>query len=460
MKSRGWSLAGRLTAFFAVGTLLIVIANAIVTALFLRNSIETALEGAVANGLAEVEKDFAETAYRPDDFKEITDRIGESHAGLEMAWRVWNPDTGEVWGEFGRRDHLKEAAPTLDTLERTLNDGALWWRVTRFKSGHVVAMVVNGKSRLALLSEYELLVIKRVVASVAFAALISWLFMRRVSLLLRKVADDLRAESSGEPRLNVDKAPAEIVALTDALRQRLARVRDASEKAQLFTASLAHELRSPIQNLIGETEVALIAPRDAATYRAVLESNLHELRELGDAVDNLMTICTQRASDSKILREEFDLGDEAEIRLARERGRGRLIGVELDLVRTGNTRLVGDRESLLRALRNLAGNAIDFSPPGSRVEIAIVGEPDAIRVTVDDQGPGVPPELRERIFEAFFTGPAKQGGRLGYGLGLSIARTAAIGQGGTIDVSTNARGGASFRVILPRKPPTRRMNGS
>ncbi|MCC6409684.1 MAG: hypothetical protein IT453_21195 [Planctomycetes bacterium] len=450
MTQQRLSLAGKLTVFFAVGTLLIVIVNAISTAYFLRSSIEEELAKVVEGELTETQLNFSGASK--DEFKALVTNRMAVLRDLDAAWRVWNTNTGAEWDTFGLVRLADEAGPSVKDLGHTRFSGKLVWRSELQRSGYTVAVVVDGTPRYDLLEKYEERAALRVIISGVCAAVISWLFLRRVSGILRRVTEDLRAETTGDPRIELANPPQEILALAEALRERLARVRAASEQAQLFTASLAHELRSPIQNLIGETEVALIAPRNAATYRAVLESNLHELRELGDAVDNLLTICASRGSDSKVLREEFDLADEAEIRLARERSRARLLDVELEIRRNGDTRLVGDREALMRALRNLAGNAIDFSPPGSRVTVTLDGASERVRVTVDDCGPGVPEELRAKIFEPFFTGPAKRGGRVGYGLGLAIARTAVIGQGGTIEVVDNAERGASFRLELPRRP--------
>ncbi|MCK6445747.1 MAG: HAMP domain-containing histidine kinase [Planctomycetes bacterium] len=452
MTERRASLAVRLTALFAAGTLLIVIGNAVFTLLFLKDSIEKELEEILDRETTEVDFGIEDSTRTKDAFEELFLKRLAGRGDLELAWRLWNGDDGTEVSTSGRALLFETAKPPATPTNEIGRSGELRWRTTKLRTGYVLTVIVDGASRFKLLGEYERLALKRTVFSVGFAALISWLFMRRVSGYLQGVADNLRAESTGLPQLAFANSPREIAAIADALRERLDRVRKASEQAQLFTASLAHELRSPIQNLVGETEVALIAPRDAATYRAVLQSNLHELRELGDAVDNLMTICAQRGTDSKILREEFDLGDEAEIRIARERSRGRLLDVGLDIHRSGDTRIVGDREALMRALRNLAGNAIDFSPPGTTVEVHIAGEQDQIRIRVDDSGPGVPADIRDRIFEPFFSGPAKRGGRVGYGLGLAIARTAVVAQGGSIEVVDNPGGGASFRIELPRRP--------
>jgi signal transduction histidine kinase len=203
---------------------------------------------------------------------------------------------------------------------------------------------------------------------------------------------------------------------------------------------------------VGATVVALLARREADAYRRVLESNLDELRELGDAVDNLMTICAPRGADSgRPESEEFDVESEARMRLERERTRAERLGVQLELRSRGDTHLEGDREGVLRALRNLAANAIDWSERGGRVEVAIEGSDSTVAITVDDSGPGVAPELRERIFDPFYRGPAARGRRAGYGLGLAIVRAAADRQGGSIAVDTSPAGGARFRLVLPKR---------
>jgi signal transduction histidine kinase len=228
-------------------------------------------------------------------------------------------------------------------------------------------------------------------------------------------------------------------------------VRAESERNRIFYASMAHELRSPIQNLVGETEVALFKTRESADYRRVLESNLDELRDLGDAIDNLVTICSERRPvDGNSDLEDFDLLDEARIRLGRERSQAERRGVELAVEGQGDLSVRGDREGLLRAVRNLAANAIQWSPAGSTVEVRLVGLDGAIEVTVDDAGPGVPLELREEIFRPFVRGPSLNGQRIGYGLGLAIVRSAVDSQGGTIEVGSAPQGGARFHVVLPR----------
>jgi signal transduction histidine kinase len=138
------------------------------------------------------------------------------------------------------------------------------------------------------------------------------------------------------------------------------------------------------------------------------------------------------------------------VRLRRERAHAARRGTELSSEARGDLTICGDREALWLVVSNLVANAIDYAPPGGRVRLEMSAAGERVRVIVDDSGPGVPAEERERIFESFYRGPTSKGKRAGYGLGLSIVRKAVHAQGGTIAVETSPFGGARFKVELPR----------
>ncbi len=456
MSERRWSLAGRLTAWFAGGVLVILVMNFFIGEYFLHSTFAGDINERAKEEISEAESEIYDSQYTIDDYDRIFKALALKHEDTRFGWRVWNPDTKSKLGDFLHTDLVEIAEPRIDVLDRTQQaTGELWWRTHTLRTGPIISVVLDESKLARFLVKYQWISVARLIGSVLIASVVSWFLLGRISRTLRRVAETVRTDrDAARPQLLDELEPQEIRDVADALWERLTAVRAESDQAHLFTASLAHELRSPIQNLIGETEVALIAPRDANTYRRVLESHLSELRELGDAVDNLMTMCTHRGADSKALREEFDLAHETELRLAREQSRARLMDVTLELGHKGDTRLFGDREALLRALRNLAGNAIEWSPAGSTVHMELEGKNGEVIVTVDDNGPGVPIELREKVFEPFFTGPAKKGGRVGYGLGLAIARSAARDQGGTIEISSSPTGGARFRLVLPKQTPS------
>jgi two-component system heavy metal sensor histidine kinase CusS len=263
-------------------------------------------------------------------------------------------------------------------------------------------------------------------------------------------AASARLDAAVEPSAPL-RAPDEISHVAESFRESVAQMRAQHSRNLLLTAGLAHELRSPLQNLISEAEVALMRPRDVDAYRKLVGGQLEELRALALVVDNLITLTALRDTQALPRHEPFDLATQIAMRLSHEEHEGARRGVVVDVLHHGDCTIDGDREALVLMLRNLVGNAVRWTSDDTAVVLTIDGRADDLVVTVDDHGPGVPPSEREAIFEAFYQGPSPDGARAGYGLGLALARTAARSQGGEIRVETADTGGARFHVRLPRR---------
>lgn len=453
MKSRGWSLARRLTGGFLVTTTLFVLASSITSAVFLSRGVERELAGLVKEELDELETRFEVSGRTVEDFHEIAHALADQHKQNSLGWRAFDLATGELWTEHGPRELVSTLGDPARAEPPPKSDLDLRFGTRTIATGHRIELALDGSYQRRQFRDYLTYAGILMLAAIASTAIVGRLFFHRVSRDLHAVAERARAvREPGAPlALPVEGAPREIQEIEAALREMILNIRHETEQARIFTAGLAHELRSPVQNLVGETEVALMTERDAATYRGVLVSNLEELRRLGDAIDNLVTICSANETRRSRARESFDLAQEAAIRLQRERVSAERHGERLDVAVHGDMRMSGDREGIVRALRNLTANAVQWTAPGSTVRVDLRGAADEVVITVDDSGPGVPSELRERIFEPFYRGPSARGGRIGYGLGLALARSAVDEQGGRIEVGTSPAGGARFRVFLPRQ---------
>lgn len=451
MTERAWSLARRLTAGYLVATTVFVLVISATSAVFLWRAVEREITSLVREELYEFETRFDVSDQTIEAFAAITSILEAQHSSNPLAWRVYEPMNGTLWAERGP-PKLLDALAAHERGEPA-SDPNLRFGSRILHSRYRVELALDATYQRVVLEDYLTYAAVLLAASIASTAVVGGLFFRRISSLLRLVADRARAvREPGAPLpLPAAGAPREIRDIEDALREMIQNIRRETEQARIFTAGLAHELRSPVQNLIGESEVTLIAPRDAATYRDVLVSHLDELRRLGDAIDNLVTICSASETRRTRARETFDLAQEAAIRLQRERTSAERHGERLDVAVRGDMKICGDREGILRALRNLTANAVQWTAPGSTVNVDLDGAAKDVVITVDDAGPGVPVELREKIFEPFYRGPAARGGRIGYGLGLALARSAVDAQGGRIEVGTSPAGGARFRVVLPRQ---------
>ena len=446
-----WSLARRLSWWVLAVMITPGVVVVVLGGVFVESSIEREL-----HALLDEEVEEALVRVRPGDdplagFVLVAEELADQHPETPFGWRVSDARTGAVRGDFGDRallngsDAFAEVGSVATALPRR-----------RFaRSFHLSPdlrglLVIDGHRPFQTLTQYWWLASAMLLAGGALALVASRLLAGRVRQFVRQVADDLRATHAEDaPPAARPAAPDEIRDVVDALGEEMQRIRREAERVNLFTASLAHELRSPLQNLIGQVEVALLRPRDAAAYQAVLADQLVELGELGDAVDNLVAMCAQPAR-IEAEPEEFDLAVEACLRLQRDAARAAREGVELHIENRGDTRMWGDREGVLRAIRNVVANAIDWTPESGQVQVVIEGSAAGLTVTTDDSGPGVPVEVRPRIFEPFVQGPRRQRRRAGYGLGLAIARAGARRHGGEIVVGESPLGGARFTLTFRR----------
>ena len=463
MNRKRWSIAPWLTRWFALTVGVAVLALSGLSLWFVGESVERELDGLVLEELHEMRADF-DPRMTPAEFALVADKYDTEHPVNPLAWKVWHQETGELWGAFGSPKLLALAPANFEPLNQTTRpESNLRWRAEEVESDLVVGLLVDGEWQSALLNQLTWAVLG-VGSLTALLALASGAILgRRLARHLHDVAAQVRAVQvpSAEHVLPVEGAPEEIREVADALYEMFGNIRRQQDRAQLMTAGLAHELRSPIQNLMSEAEVALLRNREVEEYREVLVSQVAELRDLGRVVDNLVMLCSPGEAGSLEL-ERVDLEKEARLRIERNRSAADRAGVFIELETIGDLHLEGDREAILLALNNLVGNAVQWSPPGATVRVRISGEADAVQISVDDGGPGVPVAERKRIFEAFYRGPQSEepegqagngvsvGRRIGYGLGLALVLNAVQAHRGQVIVEDSPLGGARFVVRLPR----------
>jgi two-component system, OmpR family, heavy metal sensor histidine kinase CusS len=231
----------------------------------------------------------------------------------------------------------------------------------------------------------------------------------------------------------------------------LARLEDSFRRLSDFSSDMAHELRTPITNLMTQTQVALSRSRSADEYREVLYSNLEELDRLARTITDMLFLAK---ADHGLLvphREPVDLA--AEVRglfdfyeaLVDERG--------IALESSGEGSVSGDRLMIRRAISNLLSNAIRHTAKGERVRVRIDRDgTDNVRLTVENPGIAIEPEHLARIFDRFYrVDPARQRSTEGAGLGLAITRSIVAAHQGTLR-ALSADGLTRFEMSLPAAP--------
>lgn len=247
----------------------------------------------------------------------------------------------------------------------------------------------------------------------------------------------------------VQAVPAEMADLAQALNQMLERLQDDFRRLSEFASDLAHELRTPISNMLTQTQVTLATPRENAAYRDILASNAEELQRLARMVaDMLLLAKTERGVDLPN-KECFMAADEAQALLDFYEA----VADEKGIVATlqGNGSIDGDRLMFRRALSNLLSNALRHVPAGGSVRIIVAEFPNGTEVSVENSGDDIDSQELTRLFDRFYradrarTHPTADGA----GLGLAITKAIVEAHGGQVRV-TSANGLTSFTLIFPQ----------
>jgi heavy metal sensor kinase len=288
-------------------------------------------------------------------------------------------------------------------------------------------------------------------AVLGFGALGGVWIARRSLAPLSRLAERSQRITADElhERLPVEGASLELDQLTAAFNATLARLEASFAQLKRFTADVSHELRTPLTALRTVGEVALQRSHDAVGYREVIGSMLEEVDRLTRLTDELLTLARADAGEAKLREDAVDLAE-----LTREVA-GHLSVLAEDkeqalAVDAASVGVRGDRTVLRQALVNLVVNAVKYSPPRTRIRITAGRRADLAVLEVSDEGPGIAPEHRERLFERFYRVDKSRSRELGgTGLGLALVKWSAEAHGGRVELDTELGRGSTFRIVLP-----------
>ncbi|MEM6106321.1 HAMP domain-containing sensor histidine kinase [Mycobacterium sp. 050272] len=280
---------------------------------------------------------------------------------------------------------------------------------------------------------------------IAAAGVATYILVRRslrsVEAIRSRVAD-ISASDLAE-RVPVPPQRDEIFTLATTMNQMLSRLESSQAVQRRFIADASHELRSPLSTVISALEVGVAHP-DLLDDRLAADTLLPEARRMQALVEDLLLLARADERGLALRRTDTDLDDLALAEVARLRRETRL-DVHAELA---PTRLVGDASALARVLRNLLDNAARHAT--SRVEVTVRPEGGQARLTVADDGPGIAPAARKRVFERFVrldTDRSRSGG--GTGLGLAIVFEIVAAHGGSVHIDDRPGGGTAVVAQLP-----------
>ncbi len=243
--------------------------------------------------------------------------------------------------------------------------------------------------------------------------------------------------------------PRELQPLANAFDQMLGRLEESFTRLSQFSADLAHELRTPISNILGEAQVALTRQRTSDEYREVVESTVAESERLSRIVDNLLFLARAESAREQIQHTEFD-GRAALEKIA---GFYRTIAQERNVLIEckGQGNVYADAVLFSRALGNLLDNALRFTPEGGTIHLSIARLDHETKITVSDTGPGIPPEHVSRVFDRFYRVDSSRN-LAGTGLGLSLVKSIVELHKGTVELRSVPGEGTTVTLVFPNAP--------
>ena len=362
--------------------------------------------------------------------------------------QVWNPRGALVYLS-NQGIVLPQSGTGFQTVAVRGEDWRVYTLEQQDKSIQVAAPVSLRQDRASAMA---LRILVPLGASIPLFALLIWLLVTRELRPLEDIARAIRRRkpSSLDP-LPASGLPEEVVPMVSELNDLLGRLRDAIETQKRFTADAAHELRSPLTAL--QLQIELLQRAGSAAERQEAVASLRSgAQRASRLVEQLLTMARLEPGMERAAQDaytEVDLADIAAGVVAEIEPLAEAKAIELRLGRLDPAAVLGDAAALHALARNLVDNAIRYTPPGGLVLISVTNQDEQVFLQVDDTGPGIPAEERERVFDRFYRGPG--GGPDGSGLGLSIVKQVADAHRAGISLGEADHGtGLRVTVRFPR----------
>ncbi|MGH8249902.1 MAG: ATP-binding protein [Steroidobacteraceae bacterium] len=380
---------------------------------------------------------FAQTlrqlaAYVPDPAVERVRAAGQAASRLVHSPRIDTLNFGLV----GRFDQLGVAVNAL--AEKTRQD--------------IDRRLQQVERQIASTQQLLMWAIMALVpASIALATIFWFYLLRPLRAIDRAISDLGRGAFSRSIAIS---GPADLAALGRQLEWLRIRFLDIALERNRFLRHMSHELKTPLANIREGTDLLLdgaVGPIDEnqREVAAILRENALRLQQL---IENLLSYSAWKSRASSVELTRFRLSSLVGTVIDSQRLAMAARNLTLDL-HVAELNLVADRAKLKLVLENLLSNALKFTPRGGTIHLHAYSDGSTTVIDCADTGPGIEPEDRDKVFEAFYSGNAPHGGPLkGTGIGLSVVREFVEAHGGTVEIIVGQFPGAHLRIRLPAAP--------
>ena len=284
-------------------------------------------------------------------------------------------------------------------------------------------------------------------------SLVTYLGLAPIREMSRKMA--LISTSDLDKPIDNVAWPHEIRHLARNFEALMNRLKRAFRQLSQFSSDVAHEFRTPITNLRGATEVALMHPREFREYQELLYSHMEEYDRLTEMIDKLLFLAQAEAQETQLHKTQFEVI--ADIQDVIDYFEPLILDKKIQVNAAGHAIITADQPMLRRLVSNVLSNALKYTAPHGRIDIYVdTLENSATEIRIQDTGCGIAPEHRDQIFDRFYRVDAVRSHSEGTGLGLSIVQSIVALHGGSIHIDSELGKGTTVIVTFPstRLPKT------
>ncbi len=459
----GFSLAARLTFWYALSAFSLVLLATGLLYLVLVTNLDRVDDQFLHNEVHLIRTVLREQPASTDTLRE---EVESSESDVYV--RVLDAD-GTILAESREMGQTVDPAsfPSPTAADQPLNKGqnvrAASGRMFRVLSaqvsaamGNTVQVAVDRTDEAEILATYRGYMWITLGVALVACSLAGYRIARRGIRPVEEITSLARRIRSTtlDSRLESANLPSELAALADTFNEMLDRLEESFARLSQFSDDIAHELRTPVNNLRGVADVALNKQRSDEEYREALSSCLEEGLRLSRMVDGLLLLARTENPQTHVAREPVDVAHEIESLGEYYEVSAAEAGVELAVEASRPLSAMLNRPLFQRALGNLVENALAHTPRGGSVRISAAGCNGSLRVQVADTGCGISPDHLAHIFDRFYrVDRARSTNSGGVGLGLSIVKSIAALHGGGIEVASELGKGTTITLVFPTAAP-------
>jgi two-component system heavy metal sensor histidine kinase CusS len=456
------TLALRLTAVYAVAGLLMVLASTACLYFVLVTELDRSTDLFLADKLNVIRTMLRE---RPDDLDALREEVELESAARryeQFYIRLLDERNASLMSTPGMTEQLDlQHFPSQAQSGRGLPMIGKNGRPFRVTSAVVpvgsppaesdtIQIAIDVSQKEELLARYRHWFGVILLGSLAIFPLVGYRIARQGIHPVEEIANTAQHISSTNlhERIHPEGYPSELASLAGTFNQMLDRLEESFDRISRFTADIAHDLRTPVNNIRGEAEVALARARTVDEYREVLGSSLEEAVRLSNLISDLLFLARAESPLAHLHWARVDVGELLSTVSEYYEASAAEGGISLTTT-NGHEPVIAelDRTLVQRAVGNLVANAVAHTPRGGSVVLAANSDHASVLIEVSDTGVGIPPEALPRVFDRFFrvdTSRTQASGSTG--LGLAIVKSITQLHGGSVEIASQL--GKGTRVLL------------